>query len=156
MGSISVKIENERDLMLKFDKMNIAPMDFFKPILESIGNDMVRAMRAEAPVSKYGVKSKAYESRTHAPGTLRRSIGKKVGGDSIPTVWVSPRRYERRSADAWYSHIVLGGHTYKTELGTSRTKPNPFVREAYDKSKSSIETKAVRMVEARIKKLMAI
>lgn len=155
MDSIQLKIENQREVLTKLDKLNVTPMDFFKPILSALGNELVRAMQGEAPVSKYGVKSKAYASRTHAPGTLRRSIGKKIGGEEIPVVWVSPRRYEKKNADAWYSHIVLGGHDYKTEAGTSRTKPQPFVRQAWDKSRSTIESKAQRAIESQLKKLLA-
>jgi hypothetical protein len=99
-------------------------VDEFKPVSKTIET----AMRNLTPVykGKY-FQSKQYSSRNHPRGTLRNSVGSKIGGHEIPVVWVNLNR--KRSVDAWYSHMVVGGHELR---GSSKVPPNPIVRKTWD------------------------
>lgn len=122
-------------------------MEVFEKELNHIGNKIVAQMRANAPVATVIRSSKKYASRNHLPGNLRNSIGKKVGGTGIPTLWVSVNR--RKAYDAWYQHFVVGGREY----GGTTTRPNPFVRNTYDQMEGLIGTTMKNRIENKIKAL---
>lgn len=99
-------------------------VDEFKPVSRTIET----AMRNLTPVyrGKYW-KSKQYTSRNHMRGTLRNSIGAKIAGNDIPVVYINLNR--KRNHDAYYSHMVVGGHELH---GSSKVPPNPIVRKTWE------------------------
>ena len=151
MDSIRLEFTGMKELEAKFNELTqIERIRFFAEMFSPIGNKIVSEMRSEAPQSKRGVTDKRYPSRTHPAGTLRKSIGKAIGGDDIPTMWVSPRRKEKKGADAWYSHLVIGGKEY----GGSRSAPNPFVRRTFDKMEPWIRKQLEAKTMSKLKSML--
>ena len=149
MDSIGFQMEGMKELEAKFAEMTrMDRVKFFASELNYVGNKVAEAMRGETPVSKRGVRSKKYASRTHEPGNLRRSIGKKLGGGEIPTVWVSLNR--RKGYDAWYEHMVVGGKEY----GGTKTPPNPIVRRTWDTMRPWIESTLKTRIGNKLKALV--
>ena len=126
------------------------PQDIFNDALRWAGKYLSAEMKKQTPVSKYGVRSKKYQRRTHPSGTLRKSIGYQVGGADIPVVWVSLRRKNNAGMDAWYSHLVVGGH----EHGSITVKPNPIVRRTMDEALPHLQGKMQKMMENKMKSLL--
>lgn len=126
----------------------LEPDEFFLDEFKPAADLMVTAIRNQTPVSPAGSKSLKYGSRTHAPGTLKQSIGRKIGkGQMYPTVFVGPNR--RGGVDGWYNHIVIGGHEY----GGTRVPPNPFVRRAFDAAGDMIQSRVTSRIKIKIQKL---
>ena len=150
MGSIGIKFEGMDALAAKFNKLSqLSKERFFHDEYKSVVRRIKEQMRLETPVykGKYW-KSKQYPARNHPAGTLRESIGSKMGGMEIPTAWVSLNR--RRGIDAFYSHMVIGGHEY----GSVRVKPNPIVRRTWEMLKPWIEITLRSKFENKIKIFM--
>lgn len=129
MDSAGIKIVGMDDVKRVFQ--NLTEMDrmkFFVEEFKPAGKTIESAMRNLTPVykGKYWT-SKEYSSRNHVRGTLRNSVGSKIGGHDIPVVWVNLNR--KKSVDAWYSHMVVGGHDL---FGSSKIPPNPIVRKTWD------------------------
>lgn len=126
---------------------NIEAKRFFLDEFKPMADKLIVAMRNQAPVSETGSKNKRYP---HPAGNLRTSIGRRMGGREIPTVWIGSNR--RKGTDAYYDMWVIGGHnigkqsrsriakTVEKEYGTSKTKPNPFIRRAWDSAAEMIKT----------------
>lgn len=128
MDAIGMEFSGFDQLQKKFEELsNLDKKKFFVEEFKSMGDLLVRAMRAQTPVYQGNYrKSRQYASRNHARGTLRDSIGKKVGGKDIPVVWVSLNRKANR--DAWYQHMVVGGHSF----GNVSVRENPIVKKTWD------------------------
>jgi len=145
---IGVEMIGFEELEAKFAELS--DMDrykFFADELKPVGDLLVTSMRNLTPVSKKGVRSGRYSSRSHTPGNLRESIGKKMGGDQIPVVWVNFNRV--RSKDAWYDHIVIGGHEY----GGTRVRPNPIVRKTWDAMEPVVKMRLKNGLQMKLKGL---
>lgn len=123
--------------------------EFFATEFKPIGDKLVQEMRNQTPVSEEGTKgNKRLITRNHPAGNLRASIGKKIGGDNIPVVWVSLNRVKSR--DAWYQHIVVGGWEY----GGTRHAPNPIVRRTWDSMQSWVTSQLKTRMGNKLKALM--
>lgn len=146
---IDVEFKGFEQLAQKFSELSeMDRMKFFAAEFKPVGRMIERAMKSQTPVyqGEYW-KSKQYASRNHQRGTLRESIGMKMGGGDIPVVWISLNR--KASRDAWYSHMVLGGHKYKSVS----VRPNPIVTRTWE----SIGTMVESQLENRFKnKLTAL
>lgn len=146
---IGVTFDGIKEFEAAFSRLSdVDRMKFFSEEFAPIGNKIVAEMQAQTPVSKAGVLSKMYASRTHAPGNLRKSIGKKLGGEQIPTMWISLNR--KKAYDAWYQHIVVGGHEY----GGTTIPPNPIVRRTWDKMMPWVESQLKARISNKLKFLM--
>ena len=129
-------------------KLKQAPVELksglMKRVLEHAMQRLLLRMISEAPISKHGVKSKRYASRTHAPGYLKRSIGMVSGGTDYPTVWVRPR-IGKDGYDAWYWFLPMMIH----KVGNRSTnKKTDYVRRAWSATKTQVEAE----IEASINK----
>lgn len=128
-------------------------------LLRILNNAMQRVefkMISETPMSKTGVKSKRYVSRSHAPGYLKRSIGRLTGGKDYPTVWVKPRR-QIGGFDAWYSHLPMMFHKTRKSLPNNKKsmteRKTDFVRLAWNATKKAVESEVQTEVEAELKRI---
>jgi hypothetical protein len=145
---IGAELIGFKELQAKFAQLT--DMDhhkFFAEEFKPIGDLLVTSMRNLTPVSKAGVKSGKYSSRSHARGNLKASIGKKMGGDQIPVVWVNLNRV--KSKDAWYDHIVVGGHEY----GGTMVRPNPIVRKTWDSMEPVVKIRLKDGLQMKLKGL---
>jgi len=147
---IGVEFTGMKELQQKF--ATLSQMDrkkFFVSEFKPIGKTLVSAMKAQTPVykGKYW-SSQKYGSRNHPRGTMRESIGMKIGGNEIPVVWVSPNR--KSSRDAWYSHIVLGGHNYNNVS----IRPNPVIKRTWDAIGGIIEGQLEMRMQNKLKAMM--
>jgi hypothetical protein len=148
MESMGVAFVGMEELQKKFMELsNLDRKKFFITEFKPIGAMLVRAMKAQTPVypGKYWT-SKQYTSRNHPRGTLRDSIGMKVGGSEIPVIWVSLNR----NRDAWYQHMVVGGHKHK---GTT-VKANPIVKRTWEAMGGIVEGQLKMKFENKIKAMM--
>ena len=146
---VGAEVIGDKQLLKVFNDLSgINPADLFMAELKKAGDQLVIATKNAAPVSTSGGRSRKYQSRQHLPGTLRSSIARKAAGMKFPTIFGGPGRKNRM--DAWYSHIVIGGHEY----GGTRVAPNPFVRRAWDASEGLIKSSVARRIEEKIKKLV--
>lgn len=145
-----VEFKGTKELEAIFDSMSkMDVFKFFATEFKPVGNMITRAMRAQTPVyqGRYW-KSVQYPARNHARGTLRESIGMKVGGKQIPVVWVSLNRKNKK--DAWYQHMVVGGHSY----GNVTVRPNPIVMRTWDAVGSSVESELEKRLSGKLKAMM--
>ena len=120
-------------------------MDEFTPVAKTVEN----VMRAQTPIyrGRYWT-SKQYSSRNHARGNLRNSIGKKVAGEQVPVVYVNLNR--KRAYDAWYDHIVVGGHAF----GSSTQPPNPIVQRTWELIGSSVSGQLESRIKNKLKLML--
>lgn len=147
--SINMEFSGMREIEAKFSELSqIDRLRFFSDIFSVIGNRLVREVQAATPVSRYGATSKKYPSRSHPAGAMRKSVGKKIGGDDYPTMWISHNR--RGAVDTYYSRMVIGGH----EVGNSRTKPNPIIRNTFDKMQPWIESECRKRAGDKLKAMI--
>jgi hypothetical protein len=147
--SVRLEFKGMKEIEAMFEKMSqVDRVKFFTKIFNPIGTKIVAEMKAESPMSRYGSTSKKYPSRNHPAGAFRQSIGKKLGGTDIPTMWISPNR--RGKFDVFYQHMVTGGH----ELGSSTIPPNPVVRRTYDRMKSWIESQCEQRAKDQLKAMI--
>jgi hypothetical protein len=126
--SAGFKLKGMEDVKRIFQ--NLSEMDrlkFFVDEFKPVAKTLESSMKNLTPVYRgKQIVSKQYASRNHARGTLRNSIGMKIAGQMIPVVYVSLNR--KRSVDAWYDHMVVGGHSY----GSTKVPPNPIVEKTWD------------------------
>jgi HK97 gp10 family phage protein len=106
-----------------------------KPVLE--------AARARIPVNKVNELHKTYKGRLVAPGFAQRSI-KAVVKLSRDTRAVFARIGVRR--EAFYAINFV-------ELGTSRQAPDPWLRPAFDASRSSVISRFAEVLRTQILKV---
>ena len=128
---------------LGIDEMDKIVHDVFNPV----ANKAVEIIKQNTPVSGRGHTAKEYISRTHESGNLLRSVWKRWGRDprrQYPTVFVGPNR--KNSIDAWYDHIVIGGHEY----GGTKVAPNPFVRRSFEQMKGMLPAEMVSKIKLKI------
>lgn len=147
---IGVELKGMEKLTEKFRQMSeLDRTRFFVEEFKPMADVIQRSMRAHAPVFKGEYwKSKKYASRNHPRGTLRDSIGKKIGGHSIPTVWISPNR--KASRDAWYNHMVIGGHSYKD----INVKKNDFVANTWNAIGGMVEKQLEQRFDSKLKAML--
>ncbi|OIQ16549.1 MAG: hypothetical protein BM557_09550 [Flavobacterium sp. MedPE-SWcel] len=143
-------------------------------VLRKVAGSTVKVARNEAPVSK---KAHVARKKKVSPGNLKKSIGVIVGrkGDAKinPTVYVGPRTKGKNFG--FYGHFVEYGHNiykagfrrkrssskrakaHNTTGSKSKTKANPFMGRAYNRTKGRVtadaEKSVARFIQKRIDKL---
>lgn len=108
---------------------------------KTVLKDMIRL----APVAKEEWTRQKYESRKHAPGNLKRSLG-IIREPKYYGVLVGIRsqlaKFRKRTsiADGWYAHMVEYGHWRTDSKGKKLyfVPPQPFLRPAFDMNKANI------------------
>jgi HK97 gp10 family phage protein len=140
-------------------------------VLRAVASGTAKVAKQEAPVSKKphvigGKRTK----KTINPGNLKKSIGiingKRGKAKENPTVYVGPRA--KGNHDGFYGAWVEAGHIVKNKGGGrkrtksssgggSRTKPNPFMRRAYNKTQGrvtpEVSEKVAKVIQRNIDKL---
>ena len=138
-------------------------------LLRQIAQPTLNASKQLVPVSK---RAHVARRKKIQPGNLKKSLGMIVGrkgeAKENPTIYVGARA--KGSFDGWYAHFVHEGvNIYRKGFkrkrtkganmasAISRTKGNPFLRNAYNQTEGKVtadsEKKVALFIQRRINKL---
>lgn len=135
-------------------------------LLRQVAKPTLDTARTLAPVSK---RAHWARGKKIQPGNLKKSLGNITGRSKTnPTIYVGARA--KRKHDGWYAHFVHDGvNVYRkgfkrkrkkganTHAAIARTDGNPFLRKAYEQTKSSVtadaEKRFSKFLQRRIDKL---
>lgn len=130
---LRAEIIGTNNLCTQFDKVHENLEKKILGILKTAGNPTLMEMRSLAPISKKGASEQRLASRVHDRGTLKRSIKiiTSKGLGRYPTIWIKPVKTWGKDPDGWYAKFI--------EFGTRYHPAHPFIRPAYDHTKSQVE-----------------
>lgn len=134
-------------------------------VLRQVAKPTLNASKAMVPVS---TKSHIARKKKILSGNLKKSLGLITGKGPEPTIYVGARA--KGNNDGWYAHFVHDGvNIYnkgfkrKRKKGANngsairRTARNPFLKNAYQQTQSSVtadaEKKMAAFIQRRINKL---
>lgn len=168
MSSLNVKVEGFDELIAKLKEIGDDKSKRRETliILRQIAKPTLQAAKKEVPVAK-----KAHRMRglVIQPGNLKKSLGTITGKNKeVPTILVGPR--VKGNNKGWYGHFVHDGiNVYRKgfkrkrvrgandNMAIRRTKANPFLRRAYERTNGQVTTDAEKrfskFIQRRIKKL---
>lgn len=119
--------------------------------LGNAGNVVLRAMKAKVPVGTGSLKRSLGRkvSRKKRLGGLASIIGSRVGEVAGTGKWKSKRRDGKLAAGSVkphkYAHLVELGHG-----GPHPAPPHPFMRPAYDESRSAIMAAIIEAIRQEL------
>jgi HK97 gp10 family phage protein len=153
--------EFERDVKKVIDKLKTLPKELRtekrKEILRDAAEPMIKAAQAKAPRNESNrprtITLKKGGKVTYYPGNLSLSV-QELKFRKSPSIWVGPKVKKRRKAGAQYGTSERTADAYYAgfvEFGTSRTPAQPFMRPAFEQTKSMVLARIAKGVDREVR-----